>query len=179
ASGALWTGAWQGGTHSVTISGSDGADGIQRNDLRIDGNDVIVGSQHGCDYTYAHPCANQADTYSYDTHQLSDGAHAVQAVTWDAGWLSGVEDGTIYVDNHSPSRVGSPSVAGGETWHTSNSFGISWTNPSQGAGAPIAAAHYSLCLASNPTSCPVTDHRVVGSGINSLSGISVPARGDY
>jgi len=179
ASGSFWTGAWQGGTHAVTISGSDGADGIQRNDLKIDGNNVIVGGQHGCDYTYARPCADQADTYSYDTHQLSDGAHTVQAVTWDAAWLSGVENGTIYVDNHAPDMSAvDVAVAQGSDWRAANGFDLSWTTPG-GQAAPIVKAHYSVCHAASPSSCPVADGQVSGSGVHSISGLNVPAAGDY
>jgi hypothetical protein len=179
ASGPFWTGAWQGGTHAVTISGSDGGDGIQRNDLKIDGSNVIVGGQHGCDYTYARPCADQADTYSYDTHQLSDGAHAVQAVTWDAGWLSGVENGTIYVDNHAPDMSAvDVAVAQGSDWRPANGFDMSWTTPG-GQAAPIVKAHYSVCQAASPSSCPVADGQVSGPGVHSISGLNLPAAGDY
>jgi hypothetical protein len=178
-SGSLWTGNWISGAKSVTVSGSDGSDGIQRNDLNIDGRNIAM-QGHGCDFSYMTPCPTSAgDTFTYDTHQLSDGRHSIQAVTYDAGWLGGSADGTIYVDNHAPTRVGPPTVAGGQTWHTTNSFDVSWKNPAQDSGSPIAAAHYSLCLASDPTNCPVTDKRVAAAGISSLSGITVPAPGDY
>jgi hypothetical protein len=178
-SGPLWTGAWQGGTHSVTISGSDGADGIQRNDLKIDGNNVIVGAQHGCDYTYAHPCANQSDTYTYDTHQLADGVHSVQAVTWDGGWLSGVANGTIYVDNHAPDMSAvDVTVAQGSGWRPTNGFDLSWTTPG-GQPAPIVKAHYSVCQAASPSTCPVADGQVSGSGVHAIPGLNMPAAGDY
>src|SRR5919201_2181449 len=178
-SGAMWTGAWQRGVRTVSVSGSDGSDGIQRNDALIDG--TAIGSQaHGCDFSYVTPCPTSAgDSFGYDTHQLSDGPHTLQVATYDAGWLGRSASTTIYVDNNAPTRVGGMSESGGESWHSTNSFDVSWTNPAQGSGSPIAAAHYSLCLASDPSNCAVSDKRVAGSGITSLSGITVPAPGDY
>jgi hypothetical protein len=181
ASGSLWTSAWQRGVQAVTVAANDTGDGIQKNALVVDGS-TVASQAHGCDYTYTRPCGDQTDGFTYNTSSLSDGAHTAQVVSWDGAQDSPLtisKTMTIHVDNNAPTRDSGVSVAGGDGWHTSNSFGVSWTNPSQGNGAPIVAAHYSLCLASNPTNCPVTDARVVGAGISSLSGITVPARGDY
>jgi len=180
-SGSLWTGGWQRGTNSVTVAAADTGDGIQQNRLEID-NQLVASQNHGCDYTYPHPCADQTDTFNYATTQLSDGPHTAKVVSYDGAQdspLTAIKTTTINIDNTAPARVNGVTVAGGEGWHTGNSFGISWTNPSQGNGSPVAAVHYSLCLAPNPTSCPVTNGRVAGTGINSLSGLTVPARGDY
>lgn len=178
-SGPLWTNAWQGGARSLTISGRDSGDGIQRNDVKIDGSTVIQGPVHGCDFTYPHPCGDQTDSFTYDTHQLSDGPHSIQAVSWDAAWMAGVANGTLYVDNHAPDMSTTPvSVAQGSEWTSSNGFDLSWTTPAS-QFAPIVKAHYSVCRAAAPSDCPVADAAVGGSGIETISGLRLPSAGDY
>ena len=176
-SGSLWTGNWVNGTKSVTIAGADNADGIQENDLKVDGQ-VAVARPHGCDYTYATPCGNQTDTINYDTSQLADGAHTIQAVTWDAARVAATGATTINVDNHAPDMSHVPVTVAQSDWTPTNSFDLSWSNPS-GQAAPIAKAHYSVCQAASPTTCAVTDAKVAGNGIHAISGIQVPAAGDY
>jgi hypothetical protein len=178
-SGSLWTGAWQRGVRSIGVTGSDGTDGIQANQVVIDGQQVLR-QDHGCDFTYTQPCGGtQADSWNYDTSQLSDGAHSIQANTYDAGWLGYTAPGTIYVDNHAPSKPMSITELGTSGWRSSNDFSLSWSDPSQGNASPIAAVHYSLCQASNPSSCPVADQRVAGTDINALTHVAVPGAGDY
>jgi hypothetical protein len=177
--GSLWTGAWMSGTKNIIVSGSDNADGIQRNELTIDGH-VVAGQSHDCDFTYVTPCASSAnDAFTFDTHQLSDGSHSIQAVTYDAAWLPSTRDGGINVDNHAPdmSQTG-VSVTQGEDWTPSNGFDLSWSNP-DGQAAPIVKAHYSVCEAASPTTCSVSDGEAAGSDVHSLSGIQVPAAGNY
>ena len=177
--GNLWASGWLSGTRSVTVSGSDGADGIQRNDFNIDGHPVGTQS-HGCDYSYVTPCpTSTGDVFTYDTRQLADGVHAVQAVTYDAAWLGNTVNGQIHVDNHTPdlsqTRV---TVDQGEDWTPENDFSLSWANPA-GQAAPIAKAHYSVCQASSPTTCPVPDTAVSGTDVHAIGGIHVPEAGNY
>ena len=49
----------------------------------------------------------------------------------------------VYVDNTPPDPV-APQVVGGEMWRRTNSFIVSWKNPSTNA-APIVRAHWKLC----------------------------------
>jgi hypothetical protein len=178
-SGAMWTNAWQRGVRSMTIGGGDGADGIQRTDLTIDGT-TVASQPHGCDFSYVTPCpTNVGDGVSYDTRQLSDGPHTLRAISYDAGWLSASASTTINVDNHAPSKPTNPALQGATGWRSTNGFSVSWSDPAQDSASPIAAVHYSLCSASNTSNCPVTDQRVAGSGISSLSSISVPSAGDW
>jgi hypothetical protein len=178
-SGSLWTGTWISGAKNVTVGGSDGADGIQRNDLNIDGH-TVASQSHACDFTYVTPCpTSTADGFTYDTHQLSDGAHSIQAASYDAAWLGGSTSGTINVDNHSPDLSQTAlAVEQGQDWTSQNGFNLSWTNPS-GQAAPIVKAHYSVCQSSSPTTCSTSDATVAGTGVHSISGIQVPSAGNY
>jgi hypothetical protein len=178
-SGSLWTGNWISGAKTVTLAASDAADGIQRNDLNVDGH-TVASQLHGCDYSYATPCQTAiGDTFTYDTHQLSDGAHSVQAATYDAAWLGGTANATINVDNHAPDlSQASVTVAQGQDWTPTNGFDLAWTNPT-GQAAPIVKAHYSVCQAASPTTCSVTDGTVAGTGVHAISGIRVPSAGNY
>jgi hypothetical protein len=180
-SGSLWTSAWQRGTQTATVAGSDAGDGIQKNALVIDG--ATVASQaHGCDYTYTRPCADQTDRFTYNTGSLSDGTHTAQIVSWDGAQdtpLTVTRTQTINVDNHAPSKPATPAIQGTTGWHAANGFRVSWTDPSQGAGSAIAAVHYSLCSAANPANCSALDQRVAGTAINSLDSVNVPGPGDW
>jgi hypothetical protein len=178
-SGSLWTGSWISGAKTVTLNAGDGADGIQRNDLNIDGQ-TVASQGHGCDYTYVTPCpTSTGDAFTYDTHQLSDGSHAVQAATYDAAWLGSAANGTINVDNHAPDMSSTPvTVAQGTDWTPANGFDLSWTNP-DGQAAPIVKAHYSVCQAGSSTTCSVTDGEVAGADAHSISDISLPDPGNY
>jgi hypothetical protein len=178
-SGSLWTAAWQRGVRSIGVTGSDTADGIQANQVVIDGKEILR-QDHGCDFTYVSPCVGTvSDSWNYDTSQLSDGAHSIQANTYDAGWLGNTAPGTIFVDNHAPDMSqATVAVAQGADWTSSNSFDLSWTNPS-GQAAPIGAAHYSVCQAADTSNCSVGDGRVAGNDIHSLNNLQVPAAGDY
>ena len=126
------------------------------------------------------PCpTTTGDSFNYDTHQLSDGDHPIQAATYDAAWLGAVANGTIHVDNHAPDMSSTPvTVAQGTDWTPDNGFDLSWTNP-DGQAAPVVKAHYSLCDAATPTTCSVTDGQVAGNGVHAISGIQVPAPGNY
>ena len=168
--GSLWTGSWISGAKTVTLNASDGADGIQRTDLNIDGH-TVASQGHGCDYSSVTPCpTGVGDTFTFDTHQLSDGNHPIQAATYDAAWLGGALNGAINVDNHAPDMSATPvSVAQGTDWTPVNGFDLSWTNPG-GQAAPIVKAHYSVCDAAAPTTCSVTDGQVAGNDVHSISG---------
>ncbi|HEY1515749.1 MAG TPA: hypothetical protein VGF91_04965, partial [Solirubrobacteraceae bacterium] len=178
-SGSLWTGSWISGTKAVTLTGADSADGIQRSEVNIDGH-TVASQAHGCDFSYVTPCPTATgDTFTYDTHQLSDGDHPIQVDTYDAAWLVGARDGVIHIDNHAPDMSqAAVTVSKGEDWTPTNGFDLSWTNPT-GQVAPVTKAHYSVCQAASPTTCSVTDAIVAGGGVHSISGITVPAAGNY
>ena len=177
-SGSLWTGAWQSGVRSIVVSGVDNADGIQANEVKIDGQTAAL-AQHDCDFSYAQPCAPHADSWNYDTAHLSDGQHDLQAITYDAAWVGGVAPTQINVDNHAPDMSATQvAVAQGEDWTPTNSFDLSWTSPT-GQHAPIAKAHYSVCHAEDASNCPVVDGQAAADGIHAISDVQLPAAGDY
>ncbi|MGZ4202149.1 MAG: hypothetical protein ACXVRH_08835, partial [Thermoleophilaceae bacterium] len=178
-SGDLWTGAWQRGVRGVLVTGLDNADGIQENEIRVDGK-TYESQGHACDYTFATPCGQrQDDWWAFDTSALSDGQHFLEAVTYDGARMPTVASGQINVDNHAPVEPGSPRLEGQPGWRSTNDFSVSWTAPAQGSGSPIVAAHYSLCKANDPANCPVADRRTAGDGIEALNHVAVPDPGDY
>ena len=84
-----------------------------------------------------------------DTATIDPGVHSIEFCARDYGFPEGnlgcSRPYTIQVDNVAPLQPVNLQVAGGaDRWHPENDFDISWVNPPQGAGAPIAAVHYRL-----------------------------------
>jgi 5-hydroxyisourate hydrolase-like protein (transthyretin family) len=82
---------------------------------------------------------------------------------------------TVHVDNTAPGAV-PLSVSGGESWRNRNGYDVSWQNPPEPDRAPIVAAHWRLCRTGG-TEC--TTGESAGSGIADLSGLAVPAPGEW
>ncbi len=172
--GGLASGHWLNGTESLTFNASDNS-GIRRTRFWVDDLGVISDDDRGCDYTYSVPCSNVSGReYSVDTTRLSDGVHHIAADGFDAtdsNWSNTYQE--IYVDNHAPTEPVSPSVVGGEGWHTTNDFNVRWDNPP--SAAPIDRAYYELCKVGG--SC-LTGYQS-GTGIAQLTNLQMAQPGDY
>jgi len=115
-------------------------------------------------------------SYSWDASTLS-GSHTVAVKSYDqAGNASSLHTHTVNViptDNTAPAApinlTANPSV-----WTNNNSFTVNWTNPTDPSG--IAKAYYKLdeVPASKTDGTPVE-----GSGINSISGITVSGSANH
>jgi hypothetical protein len=173
--GNLPGGEWLHGTQAVRFDASDNS-GISRSYLAIDELGIADETRHDCDYTYAVPCsAVHGLEYSVDTARLSDGAHRMSVGAVDATGANVTETPmTVFVDNHAPAEPAGVSVEGGEGWHTTDAFSVSWSNPA--SAAPITRAYYELCRADG-TGCSTSSQE--GSGIAALSGLHVGSPGDY
>lgn len=174
--GAAWAeGNWHRGSQSIGFDASDNT-GIQRLYAQIDSGPFPGDRRPGCDYSYAVPCSNASLDATVETASLDDGHHTVTVAAQDAAGNWNEARAGLDVDNHAPDNPTAVTVAGGEsTWHNTNSFDISWTNPG-GQMAPIARAHYVLY---DSTGNAVASGNRGGSGITSISGLHVPSQGDY
>ncbi len=67
-------------------------------------------------------------------------------------------------------------VEGGDGWRGTNDFSVTWQNPDQGSGSPIAAAYYKIGSAPET---PTDGTRVSGVGLTQITGLRVPRDGDW
>jgi hypothetical protein len=173
--GNLPGGEWLHGTQVVRFDAHDNS-GISRSYFTVDELGMADETRHDCDYTYAVPCSDvHGLEYSVDTARLSDGAHRMSVGAVDATGANTTETPmTVLVDNHAPAEPAGVSVEGGEGWHTSDAFSVSWSNPA--SAAPITRAYYELCRADG-TGCSTSSQE--SSGIARLSGLHVGSPGDY
>jgi hypothetical protein len=161
------------GVQSVSYDASDNV-GIKGVSFAIDG--VARGSTlSSCDYAKAVPCANlHGASQSFDTSSLPDGEHTLTVTGTDTANNQRVSSVARFTsDNTAPAHVAVVADEG-ERWQSGPSFGVHWTNPSDG-GSAVGAAHYQLC--SGATCEPV--RTASGAGISSLSGVTVPHEGDW
>src|SRR5947209_3734362 len=176
--GGLPSGTWVRGIQGVGFNSSDYT-GIRRAQLWIDGNrnsPVADSGDRSCDYTYAVPCPNiSGGRLSLDTSTIANGVHTfrVSAENAAGNWTDSAAT-NFYVDNSAPGEVKVPAVEGGQGWHTTNSFAIDWTNPSD--VAPITTAYYEICDQAGQN-CQQGSQS--GQGISKLTDIHVPAAGTY
>jgi hypothetical protein len=174
--GSMWAdGAWLAGAQDIAFDASDGS-GISRNEIDVDGS-AVAGGNHGCDFTQRAPCPNGGLSAQIDTSKITpDGPHQLTLETIDTAGNPATMSKTIDVDNTPPAAPSSPAISGGDGWRTGNGFSVSWTNPPADAGAPVAAALYSMCP-SDGGSC-VTG-TIAGSRVSSISNLKVPSSGDW
>jgi hypothetical protein len=142
----LTSSTYQHGTLAGTISGADNS-GVSSVRVYVDGNPVVQ-SAFNCDYTYAQPCPATATspTLSLDTTRLADGPHQVQAAVIDAaGNETRGPVGQLLVANHPPGAPVGAAVTNAATGWINHAATISWKNPAQGSGLPIAGVDWVAC----------------------------------
>ncbi len=183
-SGALAGSAWQRGPRALSFSNRDTGSGLRFAWTLIDGalrassemrcaKRLISGQWRG---TKMQPCPTAASgSQTIDTRALADGPHRLRHCAFDfAGGSGCTPDRTIRVDNNPPAAPRSLTVTGGEGWHRSNGFGLSWANPEQGAASPIASSFFRLSgpgeYAGGPWGRAATTR---------IDGIRVPGPGEY
>jgi hypothetical protein len=173
--GGLASGNWIRGTQGVSYRASDNS-GVYRSHFTVDALGVIDSDDRKCDYTYAVPCTPSINgAFSFDTARVSDGTHRVFVDAVDATNVNWATAGrTVNIDNHAPAEPASPSVVGGEAWHTTDDFTIGWTNPA--SAAPINRAFYEICKADG-SAC--SSGSQAATGISQLNNVHVGQPGDY
>jgi hypothetical protein len=181
--GALWSEGWHRGREEAWANAGDNV-GIASVRLLADGavtqtldfRDPSWPEWAQCDFSLPKPCK---DFYpaglGLDTATLADGDHVVRFEAIDAAGNVAPLEHRIRVDNTAPGKVSGVTVDGGEDWRASNDFTIRWPTPS-GQVAPIAKAHYELCVVGG-AGC--ARGAVAGDGIDGLAHLVVPAPGEY
>jgi hypothetical protein len=174
--GSLFAGGYLTGGKEVDFSASDNV-GIRSARVYVDGG-ARPGDTFSCDFTYAVPCSNvTAGHLAVDTTAIEDGVHSVQIAASDpAGNEVKSTARTVTVDNSAPGAPEQLTVEGGSDWRSTDSFSVTWTNPS-GQVAPVAAAHYRVC-APDGSSCGA-DQEIAGTDLSRIDGIQVPSTGEW
>ena len=172
---------WNSGQKQLSYSASDAGSGIESVTLTVDGS-LNRTTNHSCSrlpaggYTQPVPCATSTGGQftSNEPGQLADGRHSLSVTTRDAGGATATNPQEFWVDNNAPSDPIGLTVDGGDAWRASNDFSVTWQNPDQGNGSPVAAAYYKV------GSAPETakdGFRIEGSPTS--AGIEVPRDGDW
>jgi hypothetical protein len=181
--GSLFSGGWKSDADTVEYSGADAGSGVRYLDTYVNGSlwrrDAAACSTAVLDgrlvATRMSPCpASSAATHSADTASapFQEGENRVEQCTEDFGGIrSCAPVRSVSIDNLPPSAPVGLALASGSSWRNDNTFELRWTNPVQGAGAPIAGVHYRV--GDGP------DHYVPGGNIASLDEIQLPGDGRH
>jgi hypothetical protein len=174
--GPLFGGGYLTASTFASFDASDNA-GVRSGVLYVDGVPEATAT-YSCDFTYAVPCENKNGAeLVLDTRPLADGTHSVRVAARDPAANEAKSSAqTITVDNGAPTPPEGLAVDGGNGWHASNSFAVSWSNPG-GQVAPVATAHYEVC-ASDGMSCQ-PKQQVAAQDVSHIDGISVASTGEW
>jgi hypothetical protein len=184
--GDLLASGWRRGPQSVDFGAADTGAGIRFGETTIDGARVnlteypcakaLIGSEWRA--TAMRPCQTGVSGQApVNTASLSDGAHAVRHCATDfAGNVGCTGERTVRVDNNAPAHPRGLALAGGDGWRRVNDFDLSWTNPDQGAGSPVAAALWRISGPAGYDSGVRTAARI---GVAAIADRSVPGPGVY
>jgi hypothetical protein len=184
--GSLVGGGWRRGDQWVVVGGSDAGAGVRFGETFVDGsrttvnewscNEVSIGGEWRA--TTMRPCPS-ADTTTHwvDTTALSDGPHRVVHCESDFagnGACTGVHD--FLVDNNPPAHPRAPELVGGDAWRRVDDFDLTWQNPDQGPGSPIAGAAWRIA---GPLGFDTGPRFASGRDRRAMSDLTVPAAGAY
>src|SRR5215218_1417319 len=175
-SGPLASGQWvsgtAGGSPHLNVTAVDKA-GVQRIDAALGPRNES--QSFGCNWSQPRPCPDPATKSSgLGIADLSDGRHTLQVSAVDAAGNATTVPRYVYVDNTPPDPV-VPSINGGSAWRRTNSFDVSWTNPTNNA-APIIRAHWKICRPDG--SCPSRGTRSE-ENVHELPRLLAPAPGEF
>jgi hypothetical protein len=172
--GPLARGEWVSGMQSVAYEASDnvGVKGTYAEASGIpDGHEL-----RPCNYAQRIPCPNGSGHFAVDTRPLPEGTQQMHVTAEDAaGNSADSAPVTVRIDNTAPGAV-PVVVGGGEAWRNRNDFDLAWEDPPEPDRAPIAAAHYKLCLAGGGECATGTRAE---SGVAAIAGLAVPAPGEW
>jgi hypothetical protein len=111
-----------------------------------------------------------------DTTHYSDGVHVVESCSTDfAGNRGCSAAAAVAIDNNPPAHPRPVAIAGGEGWHRSNDFDLSWTDPDQGAASPIAGVYHRVTGANGYDSGVIYS----AGGLTALANLTVPGPGAW
>jgi hypothetical protein len=159
ATGPAWTStAWQEGSTTLAVSGTDPQSGIRETRLYIDGQlaDGRDRTTTACDWSMPTPCSSaSAIEHTLDTSTLADGPHDVSIATVNAAGVETRADRPtpLLVDNDAPAP---PTVLTATRRGTTNTFDLSWQLPPD-IGAPRTIVRWQLCTPSCSPTAETTD----------------------
>jgi hypothetical protein len=177
--GSVAVGGWHRGDQDVSLYASD-ATGVKLVEVVIDGHKG-GGAPGQCNDWTPRPCEDLARRVSLPGSLFrGDGRHTVIVRAYDGA--SNVRDiqREVLIDNTAPPQPVELAVEGGDGWRAANAFSVTWRNPVQ-AAAPITAARYRICPASNAIGdAKGCVHGIAkGRNVEQLEGIGVPRPGDW
>lgn len=175
---------WLGGTQAVEYTASDAGSGVSSSQTWVDGV-VRAETDHPCSKARIagqwqaekmQPCRTGADgRHVIDTTRLSDGPHQITSCAIDFALNRGCAvAATLRSDNTPPSAPRGLAVVGGDGWHRSGEFAVSWVEPDQGVAAPIAGSRHRI---TGPGGFDTGVVEAASSG--GLSGIELRTPGEY
>jgi hypothetical protein len=183
--GELLAGGWRRGVQYLDFAGNDVGGGMRFAETTIDGARVglfeyacskaLIGSEWRA--TQMRPCVlGGGARMTVGTAGFSDGPHSVRhCVTDFAGNVGCTPAYPVSFDNTPPAHPRSLS-AGAEGWRRVNNFDLTWVNPDQGPGSPIAGAYWRMV---GPGGYDSGVRFVSGRGIAAIANRAVPASGAY
>lgn len=184
--GDLLAGGWRRGSQSLVVYGADSGSGLRLGETQIDG--VRVGlTEFACAKvmvggewrgTAMRPCALEAGAvHTVPTTTFADGQHAAAACLTDfAGNYGCTVPQPFLIDNNPPAHPRSPTLLGADGWRRTNDFDLSWANPDQAPGSPIAGAGWRLTGAAG---FDTGARFAAGRDRTGLSDLRLPAAGSY
>lgn len=184
--GDILAGGWRRGAQGVAFWGNDSGSGIRFGETYLDGNRVDL-TEYGCAKAYIggewrgtqmRPCSPAVSGgATIATAPFSDGQHRIShCVTDFAGNVGCTPERPIAIDNNAPAHPRDLALAGGAGWRRVNDFDLSWQNPDQGPGSPIAAALWRIV---GPAGFDTGVRTAAGRGIAALHDLALPGAGAY
>ena len=165
--GALASPGWHRGSEPIVVNTAD-VSGVQSVGVK-QGATTLAARTQGCDFSLARPCPDAAASFSLDSGQLPEGVYPVTGFAVDAASQIGTSTATVlHIDRTAPATPSAAQL----TANPDGTYSASWTNPDQGAAAPIAGVHYQVC--DTTLSCGA-DTFVAGGRIASLGALRLPS----
>jgi hypothetical protein len=184
--GTLTDGGWRRGGQFVSFSGYDAGGGVRFGETTLDGGRVGI-VEYPCEKaliegewraTRMQPCLTETSgTLTIDTTRFSDGTHQLRHCVADfAANLTCTADRSVAIDNNPPAHPRNLALAGGEGWRRVDDFDLSWANPEQWPGSPIAGAFWRI---TGPAGYDTGVKLAAGIDLASLADRTVPRPGTY
>jgi hypothetical protein len=148
--GGAVAGGWLRGVQGVSFDTSDNT-GIKYVRALV-GDREAARQDRPCDFTQRAPCTNGPGSLEFNTANFGDGRHTLAVQSTDGADNTGGASRELLIDNTPPGQPEGLSIVGGDGWRSENSFKLAWKNPKEDH-APIVAAEYEICRASDGAGC--------------------------
>lgn len=177
--GSVTAGGWRSGNQDVQYSAWDST-GIRGVTVLVDG-ETRRSSSSSCSESSPRPCPDVSGSFPLSADFFSgDGRHNIVVKVSDGAWNASETARSVLIDRTAPAQPLDAQVVGADSWRSQNLFTVQWRNPKQTA-APIAAARYAICPATNAADSAKGCVKGIrkATGIASISALRVPGPGDW